>query len=506
MGARRSCLLAAAVLGVALLASCASTPPRKVLTIELFDSSAGRPAEAGEAGVSWALPVYNLPAETAVRKKEQAAPAPVATPPAAEEPPFDAALSIPIRPRTRASFPLETPAAPEVAPAGGAPVAAAAQARAPAKSKGTKSATAAVAPKAGAATSPAAVTPAPATGPAATAATAPATGPAATAATPQAPTTAAPTAPAADTYGRLREIYARQGDDVQVGLDALGFLFLGFPDKSPQSDGMSFKGKETRSGKTWFTFKALKLGTYDLDFLQQQNSTGTSARETVRVHVVSDADFTTAVSQGPQGSEIAPTAGEHGDPAFAERLTGIGQYEAAVSELLKGYREGNPALNDQIASLYMRMRSWDPAAKYYMKNVSPQGSWTARAVLGLVRVAAAQKDQALLMSMLQKFLEIRDPQSEEPLILALRMERDRGEVGVGLDLAQEYAERFPMGRWIDEAQFILGSLLEADSQFRDLSRARDTYRDLLKIHPESAYADTARERLRYIERHFYQVR
>ena len=70
-----------------------------------------------------------------------------------------------------------------------------------------------------------------------------------------------------DSYGRLREIYARQGDELQVGLDGLGFLFLGFPDRSPLADGMSFKGKEIRSGKTWFTFQALKLGTYDLDFL-----------------------------------------------------------------------------------------------------------------------------------------------------------------------------------------------------------------------------------------------
>ncbi|HUJ75757.1 MAG TPA: hypothetical protein VL359_12895, partial [bacterium] len=70
------------------------------------------------------------------------------------------------------------------------------------------------------------------------------------------------------------------GDDVQVSLDGVGFLFLGFPDRSPDGDGMSFKGKDTRDGKTWFSFKALKLGTYDLDFLKQDNATGTSSRDT----------------------------------------------------------------------------------------------------------------------------------------------------------------------------------------------------------------------------------
>ena len=37
---------------------------------------------------------------------------------------------------------------------------------------------------------------------------------------------------------------------------------------------MSFKSKENRNNKTWFTFQALKIGTYDLDFLQQDNMAG----------------------------------------------------------------------------------------------------------------------------------------------------------------------------------------------------------------------------------------
>src|SRR5208337_4790129 len=97
-------------------------------------------------------------------------------------------------------------------------------------------------------------------------------------------------------YGRLREIYARQGDVLQVGLDGVGYLFLGFPDARGQADGMSFKSKENRNNKTWFTFQALKLGTYDLDFLQQDNTAGRTTRETVRVHVVSDQDFNAAVA------------------------------------------------------------------------------------------------------------------------------------------------------------------------------------------------------------------
>ena len=73
---------------------------------------------------------------------------------------------------------------------------------------------------------------------------------------------------------------------------------------------------------------------------------------------------------------------ETGDPVFAQKLSTLGSYQAAVVELLKGYKDGNPALNDQIAGLYMRMGSYDAAGKYYGKNLSPQNAFTSSAVIG----------------------------------------------------------------------------------------------------------------------------
>jgi hypothetical protein len=507
------------------LISCATTtPPRTVVTVELFDSRALTSAASAETTQAWAAPTFvSTAGELALAPGDATREQPKTEPNQAlklpQEPraasPVDVALAAPVRPRAGQAFPLAAPMVPAAGPRQ-APAAKSSQSAptgsiaAPAKSLDSpKPGTVAAKSAPATATAPAAPPVAAATG--ATSATAPST------AAP-APSTAAAAAAAStaatggsqsarsqgDSYGRLREIFARQGDEVQVGLDGAGFLFLGFPDRSPLADGMAFKGKENRNAKTWFTFKALKIGVFDLDFLQQQNATGTSAKETVRVHVVSDTEFASAVNQKPEESQPGSVAGETGDPAFAEKLTSLGQYEAAVGELLKGYKEGNPGLNDQIATLYMRMHSWDAAGKYYTKNLT--GAYASRAVLGLVQVAVAQKDQQLLMTCLKPFLAIREPQAEEPLIQATRMERDKSEIGVGMDLAGEYAARFPSGAWVDEARFLLAQFLEADSPFRDIARSRDTYRDLLKTHPESAYANPARERLRYIERHFYQVR
>jgi hypothetical protein len=503
---RRTLLFFSLAISASLLLSCVTTTPHVVVTVELFDSRARLPQAADATSLPWEAPVIassvgdvSVPVAKDIARGSEPQPASKVRPAPIAKSPFDAALASPVRPRQNLIFPLAAPVAPPPQPprAAAAPATAARQAQ-PAR-KAQLSGAAAEAP----AGTPAAGGAGGAGGGATTGAT---SGAAAGGTAQGAGTQPGSSSSPADSYGRLREIFARQGDEVQVGLDGAGFLFLGFPDRSPQADGMAFKGKENRNNKTWFTFKALKLGIYDLDFLQQQNTTGTSAKETVRVHVVSDADFSAAVNQKPE--EVPPGTGsaETGDPAFAERLTSLGQYEAAVGELLKGYKEGNPRLNDQIASLYMRMHSYDAAGKYFAKNLAPQGAFSSRAVLGLVQVAVAQKDQQLLMTYLKPFLAIRDPLAEEPLIQAVRMEREKSEIGVGMDLAAEYAARFSSGTWIDEAQFLLAQFLEADSPFRDIARSRDTYRELLSTHPESAYANPARERLRYIERHFYQVR
>jgi len=437
--------------------------------------------------------------------------------------PADAALGLPSAPQTRAApevqsiqpagssesqdFPLTTPQPPSdsekppkvAKPSAAAPSQPAAAPSRPAavKPSGAQKQAAAPKPRAGAAQPQAGAAQPPASPPQS------AQSPAAAAQTAAVQTAAAqPSAP--PTYGKLREIFAREGDDVQIGLDGPGFLFLGFPDRSPNGDGMSFKGKDTRDGKTWFSFTALKLGTYDLDFLRQDNTTGTSSKETVRVHVVSDADFAAAVNQGQQQAPASIEA--PGDPAFAAKLTSLGQYDAAIAELLKGYRDGNPDLNDRIAQLYLRTGAYDAAGKYFSKNMAEQGEYGESAVLGLTKIAIAQKDQPELLSLLKRLLAVKDPGLEETLLAAARLEKEKQEVGLGIDLASEYLSRYPEGTWRDEADYLLAQMLEVDSPFRDIARARVTYREILDLYPESLFASRARDRIEYIDRHFFQIR
>ena len=300
-------------------------------------------------------------------------------------------------------------------------------------------------------------------------------------------------------------MYARVGDEIEIGLDGVGFLFLGFADR--QTDSMTFKARTVKDGKTFFTFKALKLGTWELDFQQQDNTAGAARIESVHVVVLEEADFAAAVQrQTAGGGNAVPEAFEIGRFEWAEKLVALGKENAAIAEYLKGYREGNPDLNDRIATLYARTGAAEAAEKYWRRNVGAASPWGDRAVVGIARVAVARGDLDGYLAWHRQLLAVSAEPIDDVLVDAALAARTKGEVGLGIDLLSEYGRRYPEGRRMDEAAFVTAQLLEADSPFRDLKRSRDLYAALLREFPESAHAEEAVARLRYLDQHFFTIR
>ncbi len=308
------------------------------------------------------------------------------------------------------------------------------------------------------------------------------------------------------TQPRMREIFARASDEVEIGLEGESCLFLGFTG-STDKNGMVFKSKEARGGKTYFKFKAISKGTYDLSFQRQDNAKGKISKEAVRINVVPDAEFQAAVDKQtsvPKTTGAAQT--EKADIAHADSLFRLGKYDAAVAEYLKGYDEGDGFINDRVASIYAKAGSLDAAEKYYELNMVPDGPYYEQAVLGLVRIALARRDSASFLSYLKPFLAIRNLDIGDSLLQAAIFLRERGENGVGVALLNEYMKRYPRGLNWDQAYYLLAQFLESDSPYRDIARAKELYSVILQDIPESRYAGPSKDRIRYIDQHFYYVR
>jgi TolA-binding protein len=81
---------------------------------------------------------------------------------------------------------------------------------------------------------------------------------------------------------------------------------------------------------------------------------------------------------------------------------------------------------------------------------------------------------------------------------------EAGRPADALDILDQYRAAYPGGS--DEAYWLYGQALEANSPSRDIRRALDYYRRLVNEYPQSTRYDAARQRIAYLERFFFNIR
>jgi tetratricopeptide (TPR) repeat protein len=84
-----------------------------------------------------------------------------------------------------------------------------------------------------------------------------------------------------------------------------------------------------------------------------------------------------------------------------------------------------------------------------------------------------------------------------------REEYDAGRIAPALSILDQFREIYPAGS--DEAWWLYGQLLEANSPSRDIRSALDYYRRLVREYPQSPRIDEARRRIAYLERYYFNI-
>ena len=85
-----------------------------------------------------------------------------------------------------------------------------------------------------------------------------------------------------------------------------------------------------------------------------------------------------------------------------------------------------------------------------------------------------------------------------------KQEFDAGRVESALTILDAMKQRYPSGT--DEAWWLYGQLLEANSSSRDVRLALDYYRRLVSEYPQSPRAGDAQRRISYLERYYINIR
>jgi hypothetical protein len=83
-------------------------------------------------------------------------------------------------------------------------------------------------------------------------------------------------------------------------------------------------------------------------------------------------------------------------------------------------------------------------------------------------------------------------------------EFDSGRVEPALVILDTMMQSYP--ELTDEALWLYGQLLEANSPSRDIRTALDYYRRLVRVFPQSSRAGDAQSRIRYLERFYFNIR
>ncbi len=298
-----------------------------------------------------------------------------------------------------------------------------------------------------------------------------------------------------------RQLLARVDDPIAVELEGRGWMYLGMAGES--GEGIAFLSSNSSGQNTSFAFRAEELGEYALVFQLQDHTRGVLRNEIVHLQVLPEEQFSAALNERTVSTLVSPIARDR--VAEAERLFERGEYELALIEFLKVYREGDPYLNDRLARCYAAAGEHLAAVKYYRQNMGLTGEYGDRAVLGLVRSSIALQDAELLNESLPSLLTLESVRIEGELLEVAGLQMKERNYPAAVKTLQEYLSRYPAGGRLDEAYYLLAQMYELDSSTRDLSRARHYYRILYERFPESRYAPRAGERYRYLERHFFLV-
>ena len=306
---------------------------------------------------------------------------------------------------------------------------------------------------------------------------------------------------AGTTVGTIPEIAAAAGEVTSLSLPGAGWIFVGV---IPRDADLELIESQSGAGETLFRFRPRDAGELLLSFQRQDVTTGSFEESTISIDVLeegaeiasrnslpsmsADSDERDPQSSasgnesagGPSGAlmenrqrdkpELEVTIDGDGDYAEARRLVEQGERQSALESFLAHYNgSGSPELHDQIASLARDLGYPEIAAFFWRENSDLASDLGTRARQNVVEWTVMHDS----LSDLEQFFDTASRYGDMPQA----------------DQLFTWAQRF-----------------DIDGPAPEVRRAVLLYQSLLDWYPASVHAPEAQGRLRFLRRHFLQVR
>ncbi|MBN2533530.1 MAG: hypothetical protein JXB88_11585 [Spirochaetales bacterium] len=291
----------------------------------------------------------------------------------------------------------------------------------------------------------------------------------------------------------ISEIYTHIGENIEISFNNNGWIFTGYI-KDEDAKGVKYLSKDATYRESLFTFKSIKTGSYDLEFILQDHTSGSQQTEIVRVQVVDDTEFV------PENSADFITSNN-----LAEDFYNQGEYQHALEEYLKIYDETSPLLNQKIAELYEKLGQKDAAVSYWEINAKREDDYSLPAAEKLLSHSLDTGNTEKIVRYLNYLLGSGKKVPESEILRIVNLLQDKQDYNEAASVLDNYLSLYSNSETRDALYFLLAGLYEKNSGMRDLKQAKYYYERIISEFPAGNYVQPARKRLQYLNRHFFHI-
>ncbi|GHU08892.1 hypothetical protein FACS1894151_05620 [Spirochaetia bacterium] len=301
---------------------------------------------------------------------------------------------------------------------------------------------------------------------------------------------------AEENAGYSRTADAAAGQTVEIPFQGSGWVYLG---EKQSRRGMSYLSRRQDTEGQSFIFRADEPGTYELKFYKQDFIRDYILNDVVQINVTPSpevARFSAPVTQSRVIAEPRwPSTNASSDTAVPSGVQAAPQTPAQTENQTPAQ-----AVSAAPQPVQTAPAARPAAAQTAPQNVSPPAGTTGYvpeatpAATAPVPAAAQSSANPVVPSNLS---------ASDFMARALAAYNEKRYTD-SLAILDQFRREYPSGS--DEAFWLYGQNLEADSPSRDVRDALSYYRKLVDEYPLSARYNDARRRVTYLERFYFDIR
>ena len=271
-----------------------------------------------------------------------------------------------------------------------------------------------------------------------------------------------------------RSVSLKKGETLVITYPGSGWIYMG---STSEYNNLASRGRKLGTTDTKYTLLAKEAGTQIHHFYKIDNLTGEYIDDYIEVTVLEKKGSSSTVVNAPDYSQVVPKKPE--TPAKATPKT-------------------NPVQKSETTE----QTTQDTTAQ---TSVAPTDTTTKSSAS---TTKAKQEEDVIEVEPEDTVIVIDEDEPEETIDLEPFLEKARTGVSSkkydeAYTALTQYLEFSTDNR--DEALYLLGQLLESDSQYKNIKQAVETYQTLCDSYPASKYWEQANKRIVYLKRFYINI-